>query len=995
MKINKRILSIALLILPAWTASPTAVYKKGETIHGFQLLESRFVKEVNAECYYFRHVKSGARLLKIAAADANKTFSIAFKTVPESDVGTPHIMEHSVLNGSKHFPVKSPFDVLSKGSLHTFLNAMTGSDITIYPVASMNDKDYFNLMHVYLDAVFHPLIYSDPRILKQEGWHHEMEKKDGPVVYKGVVYNEMKGAYSSPTRELEYQVYRNLFPDNGYGFSSGGYPAAIPRLTYDAFIRFHRRYYHPSNSYIFLYGDAEMEKELAFIDARYLSDYGKSDARVSIPLQKPFTAMKEVTAPYPLTEGSKTENQTYLTLSIAAGLNTDRALVMALNILGDVLVNQESAPVRLALQAAGIGRDVRASVDDIEQNVFQIVVQNANTTDKENFRNVIMKTLHDAARDGLDKQAVEGTLNRMEFRLREGNDAQKGLRYNMQAMAGWFFADDPFLGLEYEKPLARVKTALTESYLETVMKNFIIDNPHSLLLVLEPRPGMENENNGKTEKELNGFKASLSGKAVDALVRDTRELVAYQKREDSPRALASIPMLNLKDINPKADWFVAGETRMSDMPVLHYDAFTNGVTYVRLSFDARVLPAELIPYSALLAEVLGSLNTRDYAFGALDKALNIHTGGFSTFLDTYLERQEDANLRPVFGIASKAVKNKVGKLFELVGEIVNHTRYGDADRLKAVLTRHQSRLEANVKQNGFGYARTRIGSYFTKKGMFDELTSGIEYYWFVTDLANHFDQKSKEIGDNLARTAALLFNRGNCFVSVTCEKADLPVFSDGLRGFAPSLPASTPEYKEWTFVLKKKNEGLLGASKVQYVFEGYDFRKLGYAWDGRMRLLEHILSSDWLQTRIRVVGGAYGGICSFSPSGRVFFASYRDPNLKETLDNYAATADYLARFEADAKTMTRYIIGTVASMDHPLTPSEKGNIAVRRFLEKSTPEELQRDRTAVLTATPRDIRAMQKMVADILAQKAICVYGNEEKIRAQKELFNELVKLTR
>lgn len=995
MKINKRILSVALMILPLWTAVSAAVYKKGDTIHGFQLLDSRFVREVNAECFYFRHVKSGAHLLKIAAADSNKTFSIAFKTVPESDVGTPHIMEHSVLNGSRHFPVKSPFDVLSKGSLHTFLNAMTGSDITIYPVASMNDKDYFNLMHVYLDAVFQPLIYSDPRILKQEGWHREMEKKDGPIVYKGVVYNEMKGAYSSPTRELEYQVYKNLFPDNGYGFSSGGYPASIPRLTYDAFIRFHRRYYHPSNSYIFLYGDADMEKELAFIDTQYLSGFVKSDARVDIPLQKPFAAMKEVTAPYPVTEGSKTGNQTYLTLSVVAGRNTDRALVMALDVLSDVLVNQESAPVRLALQAEGIGRDVSASVDDIQQNVFEITVQNANATDKEKFRDVIMKTLRDVARVGLDKQAVEGTLNRLEFRLREGNDAQKGLKYNMQAMTGWFFADDPFLGLEYEKPLALVKTALTGSYLESVMKNSIIDNPHALLLVLEPKPGMEKENNGKIEEELRTFKASLSEKAVESLVRDTKELVAYQKREDSPQALASIPMLNLKDIDPKADWYVADEVRMSGMRVLPYDTFTNGVMYVRLSFDARVLPVELIPYSALLAEVLGSLNTRNYSFGDLDKALNIHTGGFSTLLDTYLERQDDANLRPAFVVASKAVKNKSGKLFELAGEIVNHTRFGDADRLKAVLARHQSRLEANIKQNGFGYARTRLGSYLTKKGMFDELTGGIEYYWFVTDLANHFDQKSKEIGDNLARTASLLFNRENCTVSVTCEKADLPAFSDGLKSFAPSLPAGSPEYRQWTFDLQKKNEGLLAASKVQYVIEGSDFKKLGYAWDGRMRVLEQILSSDWLQTRIRVVGGAYGGFCAFSPSGRVFFASYRDPNLKETLDNYAATPDYLARFEADEKTMTRYIIGTVAKMDRPLTPAEKGNLAVRRFLEKSTPGELQHERDAVLAATPQDIRAMRQMVADILAQKAICVYGNEDKIRAQKELFGELVKLTR
>ncbi len=863
MKIIQRMLPAAFLLLFTWAAVSFASFQTGQTYHGFKLLDKRFVKEVNAECLYFRHVKSGARLLKIAADDANKTFSIAFKTVPESDCGTPHIMEHSVLNGSKHFPVKSPFDVLSKGSLHTFLNAMTGSDITIYPVASMNDKDYFNLMHVYLDAVFYPLIYTDPRILKQEGWHYELENKDAPLVYKGVVYNEMKGAYSSPDRELEYQLYRNLFPDNGYHFSSGGYPGAIPTLTYEAFLNFHRRYYHPSNSYIFLYGNADTDRELAFIDGQYLAGFDKADVRVDIPLQKPFAAAREVTAAYPVTEGTKTENQTYLCMGWVAGLNTDRATVMVLNVLSDVLVNQESAPVRLALQEAGIGREVRCSVDDIEQNVFQLTVQNANAGDKDKFRDLVVSTLRDVARKGLDKMAVEGTLNRMEFQLREGNTAQKGLTYNFQAIAGWFFAEDPFLGLEYEKPLAKVKTSLTTDYLESVLKTSLLDNPHSLLLVLEPKPGLEGENNAGIEKELKDVKASLSDAAVESLAKDTRDLVEYQKREDTPEALATIPLLDLKDIDPRAEWFIAREDRAAGVPVLHFDTFTNDVVYVRLNFNARVLPVELIPYSSLLANVLGSLSTEGYSFGDLDKALNIHTGGFSASLDSYLERQEDANLDPVFVVTSKAMKNKVGKLFELVGEIVNRTLYADVDRLKAVLTRHQSRLDADIKQNGMGYARTRLGSYFSNKGAFDERTGGVDYYWFVTDLVNAFDQKSGEIVKNLTKTASLLFSRRNCVACVTCGKPDLPAFTGGVKQLVNILPDVEPEYREWAFDLKKKNEGLLAASKVQYVIEGYDFKKLGYAWNGKMRVLQQILTSDWLQTRIRVVGGAYGGFCSF------------------------------------------------------------------------------------------------------------------------------------
>jgi Zn-dependent M16 (insulinase) family peptidase len=993
MNFTRWFLTVFFFLMLVGTNMLIADFKKGETYYGFKLLEKRFVKEVNAECLYFEHIKSGARLLKIETSDPNKTFCIAFKTIPENDYGTPHIMEHSVLNGSKHFPVKSPFDVLSKGSLNTFLNAMTGNDITMYPVASMNDKDYFNLMHVYLDAVFYPLIYQDLRILKQEGWHYELENVNDPVDYKGVVYNEMKGAYSSPTRELNYQVYKNLFPDNGYAFTAGGYPPAIPSLTYEAFLNFHKKYYHPSNSYIYVYGNADLNKELEFIDKEYLANYNKEDVKIDIPLQKQFVAMKEIVAPYPVTEGSKTENQTYLTLNFVAGLNTDRELAMALNVLSDVLVNQEAAPIRLALQKAGIGQEVGASVDEIQQNVFQIFVQNANAGDKEKFKEIVMSTLREVLEKGLDKQAVEGSLNRMEFRLREGDDAQKGLTYVMQALPGWFFANDPFLTLQYEKPLAKVKTALQSDLLESIIKKYIIDNPHSLLLVLEPKPGMEKENNEKIENALKTYKSSLSEKSIDSLVKGTKELVDYQKREDTPEALAAIPLLDIKDINPKAEWYSIDEKKISDVQVLYREEFTNDVVYSRLIFDMHVLPKELIPYASLLAEFLGSLNTKNYSYGDLDKALNIHTGGFSTTLDSYLENFDDSKLEPKFIVESKAMNNKVDKMFELVTEIVNQTKYSDIDRLKEVLIRHQSRLDGNIKRNGFGYTRLRLGSYYSNDGMFDELIGGIEYYWFVKNLADHFEEKGKEISDNLFKTAELLFTKQNLIASVTCGKEDLPKYSKGFEQFIQSLPNVDTKYQQWAFNLDNKNEGFQTASKVQYVLKGYDFKKLGYKWSGKLRVLEQILSTDWLQNQVRVIGGAYGGFCAFSPYGRVYFASYRDPNLKETLDNYDATPDYLGKFEADEKSMTRYIIGTIANIDQPLTPSQKGNLAVKRFFEKTKLETVQKDRDEILATTHEDIRAMQKMVGDILAQKAICVYGNEEKIQTEKDLFKNIKKL--
>jgi presequence protease len=967
--------------------------KEQRSYQGYKLIEKRFVREVNAECYFLEHMKSGAQIIKIAAKDPNKTFCIAFKTIPESDNGAPHILEHSVLNGSKNFPVKSPFDVLSKGSLNTFMNAFTSKDFTMFPVASMNDKDYFNLIHVYLDAVFNPMFRTDDRILKQEGWHYELEDKDGPVVYKGVVYNEMKGAFSSPNRELAYLTYKNLFPDNGYGYESGGYPPAIPSLTQEAFKKYYERYYHPDNSYIFLYGDADLGKELDFIDKEYLSKYQKNNQKATIEDQKPFIAMKDITGYYPVMEGAPTQDQTYLSLNWVAGKCTDRELTMSLDILCEVLVNQESAPVRLALQKAGIGQDVSASTDNFKQNVVRIIVQNANAKDKDRFLQIVKETLQDEARKGIDRKEIEGVLNRLEFQLREGNDAQKGMTAVFQSQPGFFFANDPFMGMEYEKPLADLKKAIDTKSLEATIRKYLLNNPHALLLTLEPKPGLDKERNDETTKELKEYKAKLDLNAVASLVKETQDLILYQKREDTPAALATIPMLDLKDIEPKATWYPIEEKKVDGVPVLLYDQFSNDVVYVNFFFDLRVLPEKMIPYASLLSNVIGLLSTEKYPYGELNQQLNIHTGGFYTNLNSFLEHQDDNTMLPKFQVTTKALNNKLDKLFELSAEILTKTNYTDTSRLKTILTRHQSQLEASIKNRGNKYASMRLSSYFNNQGMFNELTSGLDYYWFITDLVRNFDKDPNVVTTNLKNVAALLFTKENLVNSVTCSKKDMDAFTDGFASLIKSLPAGTKSSQEWSFNLSKLNEGIQTASKVQYVIEGYNFKKLGYKWDGKMRVLDQILSTDWLQSRIRVIGGAYGGYSSISPTGFISFNSYRDPNLKETLENYQGTVNYLTKFNADAKEMTRYIIGTIASLDQPMTNSQKGDLAVNLYFSKRTQDDLQRDRNSVLSTKPEDIRGYSKMIQDVLSQNAFCVYGNEAKIKSEKNLFSNLIRI--
>jgi len=705
--------------------------------------------------------------------------------------------------------------------------------------------------------------------------------------------------------------------------------------------------------------------------------------------------MKVVEKTYAVPDGSSTEDKTYLSFSFVAGKNTDRSLCMAFDVLSEALVNHESAPLRLAIQEAGIGRDIRASFNESQQNVFEIIVQNANSEDKDKFKEIVLETFQKVADDGLDKSMVEGILNRMEFNLKEGNTPQKGLRYLMMSYSGWFFNNDPFLGLEFNKPLEKVKTALETDLLESTIKEYLISNPHALLMVLTPQPGLQKEINKISVEELAAYKATLNDEGLEKLINETEELLAHQKREDSPEALATIPLLDIADISKEVEWYAVEEKSIANIPVVHYNDFTNNILYTNFYFDISALPQDLVPYASLLSSVLGKLNTENYTFGELDNALNIHTGGFYTRTNTFLENKSDDNLLPKFVITSKATTDKADKLFELAGEIINKSDFNDIERLKTVLVRHQARVDANIKQNGIRYAMTRLSSYYSNDGMFDELTGGLDYYRFITDLVNKFDENSEEIIKNLTKTASLLFTQNNLISSVTCSTEDMEAYAAAFEKLAGSLPEGQDEITEWKFDFTNKNEGLLTASKVQYVIKGYNFKKLGYEWDGKMRVLNQILSTDWLQNQIRVIGGAYGGFCGFSPSGDVFFASYRDPNLKETLDNYDATPGFLQNFEADEKEMTRFLIGTISGMDRPMTASQKGDVAIQRYFEKTTIEDIKNDRSAVLSTTMQDIKDFEKVVQDILKQDAYCVYGNEQKIKENKDLFHEMVNISK
>lgn len=968
--------------------------KEGQSYHGFELIEKRFVQEVNATCLLFEHQKSGAQLFKIAADDPNNLFNVSFRTIPENSTGVAHIMEHAVLNGSKNFPVKSPFDILLQGSLNTFINAMTGPETTRYPVSSMNLTDYYNLMHVYLDAVFFPNIYTDPRIFMQEGWHYELDDVDGDIVYKGVVFNEMKGAYSSPTRELFYQVNKLMFPDNTFGVCSGGYPSEIPQLSYEEFVDFHKKFYHPSNSFIFLYGNADLMDELSFINERYLSTFDRSDKVIEIQKQKPIKEMQVVQAPYAVPEGSSTENSTFLSLSFTAGDGTDLDLTHSLNILASVLVNNETAPVRLALQEAGIGSNVSAIVLDGVENLFMILVQDAKTEDLERFKDIVYATMEEVKEKGFDKEDLEGVINRNIFGIREGNTPNKGFMYMYMNSLTWLYANDPFVGLEFEKQFDYLRQALREPLMEQIMEQQLMDNPHTVLLALYPQPGLDAELARREKQELARYKASLSKEELEELVKQTRELREFQEREDTPEAVASVPMLSLDDISDDVNWYELEQKSVADVPVWHYNEFTNNILYVDMYFDMRVLPAELLPYARLLSSVIRQLDTKEMSFGDINNAFNIHTGGFWTYLNSFSQELSDHQVLPYFVAGGKVSADKADKYFELAAETLTGFSVEDKDRLKAVLSRHKTNLERQLANDGHNFAILRHNSYLSATGMFGELTRGLSYVEFVRNLIKDYDENYPEIESRLRQTAQLLFDRKNMMVQISCPDENYEAFLNGFKAMDVLPSKGSQQHALWAFDYLNANEALISASMVQYVVQGSDYKKLGYDYNGKMRVLSQILSRDYLQKKLRVMGGAYGGWSEINPGGTIRFVSYRDPNLKETLENYQGIVNFLEDFDADETAMTRFIIGTISGLDRPATPNVRGQIALKRQLEGVTKADMKRERQEVLSTSSEDIRKFSSLMKDILAQNSYCVYGGEEKIRQNTKLFQSLIQTT-
>lgn len=970
------------------------------TIHDlaeYEILDEHRVEDVQSDGFILRHKKSGARIAILSNNDDNKVFYIGFRTPPEDETGVPHIIEHTTLCGSKKFPVKDPFIELAKGSLNTFLNAMTYPDKTVYPVASCNDQDFKNLMDVYLDAVFNPNITKYEEIFKQEGWHYELTGKDDELKINGVVYNEMKGAYSSPDEVLSSQIYRSLFPDNTYSKDSGGNPEYIPKLTYEAYLDFYHKYYHPSNSYIYLYGDMDVVERLEWLDKEYLSLYDYKKVNSEINKQPAFDEIKNVEAQYSITMDDSQENKTYLSYNRVVGDSLDEMLYQAFDVLDYALVSSPGAPVKQALIDAGIGDDVYGSYDaGILQPVFSFVAKNANASQADEFESIIENTLKEVVKTGINKEALLAGINSSEFKFREADFGQfpKGLLFGLNCLDSWLFDDmKPFIHLECLGTFAKLRKAVDTDYFEKLIQEYLLDNTHGSSVTVKPKRGLGNEREEALAKELSNYKASLSDEEIKKLIEDTEHLKKYQEEPSSDEDLRKLPMLTRADMKKNAMAFSNIEDELLDVKVVRHDIESNGIDYISFLFDAGDFAQRELGYLGFFTNALGLVSTEKYSYTDLANATNIYTGGISTGTASHPDIKDRNNFVFKFEVKLKVLEKNLDKALELMEQMLLSSDFTDTKRLGELVAQIKARLQANLSSFGHLVAAMRSMSSFSRYALYQDELKGIAFYRSICHIEKELSESPKSVSDKLAAIARKLFARNRMLISFTGN-------NEAYGNAKPSLEKVIAGFNKMSAIgnqaevhFNTAKEAFIDASQIQYVAKTGDFICEGYEYTGALRLLRIILSYDYLWINVRVKGGAYGCMNTFLRSGESYFVSYRDPNLSDTLDVYDRIPEYIKSFSPDERDMTKYIIGTFSALDTPMNPEAKGSRSLSAYLEGITYEQIQKERNEILNAQPEDIRRLADLVEAVLKKDSICVIGNENMIKESARLFENVEKL--
>lgn len=967
-----------------------------EDLKSYELIEKREIADINSLVYLCRHRKTGANVALISNDDDNKVFSIGFRTTPKDSTGVAHILEHSVLCGSREFPVKDPFIELAKGSLNTFLNAITYPDHTVYPVASCNDKDFQNLMHVYLDAVFYPNIYVNEAIFRQEGWHYELYE-DGTLHYNGVVYNEMKGAFSSPDNVISREITTALYPHTTYSFESGGDPAVIPGLTYEQFLNFHRTYYHPSNSYIYLYGNMDMAEKLTFIDEHYLSAFDALNVASEVASEPPFTAPVRRVREYPIGEGEKEEENAYLSWSVSVGDSLDRELCAAFQVLDFALCTVPGAPLKQALIDKGIGRDVLSYYENaLKQPYFTVMSKGTSADREEEFKNTIKETLSKIVKDGFDKKALLAAINHYEFRYREADfgSIPKGLMYGLQTLESWLYDKNrPFVHIELNETYAGLRRKVEEGYFEELIDKYLLNNPHEAMVILLPKQGLAGKQEEALTAKLAELKAGMSKEQISEIHDMTDALNAFREREDTPEDLAKIPLLTRGDMKREAAPLVNEERTLGGIPALYHNVFTNGIGYLRLMFKIQDVPQEYFPYIGILQNVFCHVNTKKHTYAELNNEIHLATGDISVVGNTYADVLDTDKYTLTMEVCTRALYDKLGRAMELMEELILESDFSDDKRLKEILAENNSKYQEYIMEAGNIIAMTRALSYGSIRHAVNDELNGVAQYRLTSDLEKHFEEKKGLLAERLETLCRMIFRPENLMVDFTGDEKAFLSLEPAAASLKEKLYTCEVKKERYEPVPSRKNEGFMTPGQVQYVFRAGNFLKKGLPYKGALRVLGVMMDYEYLWVNIRVKGGAYGCMCAFGRNGDSFFGSYRDPNLGQTIEVYERAAEHIAGYEADERVMTQFIIGAFSQMDMPLTASGKGRRSREAYMQGLTFDMIQKERDEVINATPEDIRSLAGYIRAFLSDDCLCVVGNEQKIKSEENQFMNLENL--
>ncbi len=990
----------------------------------YELVRTEDLEGVHSAGYLLRHKKSGAHIALIQNEDDNKVFYIGFRTPPTDSTGVAHIIEHTVLCGSEKYPLKDPFVELVKGSLNTFLNAMTYPDKTVYPVASTNDKDFQNLMDVYLDAVFHPNIYAIPEIFQQEGWHYEMDDVDGELTYNGVVYNEMKGAFSSPDSVLSRQVLNSLFPDNTYGFESGGDPKVIPELTRENYLAFHQRYYHPSNSYIYLYGDMDFAERLEYLDREYLSKYDAIDPASDIVKQNAFAEMKTVNTEFSISEEQDPAEESYLSLNYAVGSVLDSELVASFECLDYALLSKPGAPLQKVLLEKGIGRDISGGYDSgTLQPVFSITAKGVSLDKAGEFQQTIREVLEDQVKNGVDKDAIEASLNNTEFRFREADFGgyPKGLIYGLGLLDTWLYdADRPFDTLYSIEVISQLREKISTSWFEDLIQKYLLDNTHATLVQMEAVPGLTVKEDNELREKLASIRDNMSVEERQAIVEETKKLKEYQSEPTPDEDLAKIPLLERSDLRREIRPFTGTLRDAGFAQILHSDVETNGVIYLNLVFrNVRISVTEM-PMLGFLLHTLGLVDTDKYDYITLADQVNSRVGGMN--ISPTAMHHKDYSVELTVQARTKMLPGREKDAVDLLNQVIFHSNLKDKKRIREILLQEISSQQAYFQSSGHSAASLRAQSYFSDYAAINEALNGVAYYDYLKAFEKDFDNYAEELRRKGRELMLMIFRPENMLVSVTGREeayqetvAELPIIMATLAAgdqilaeeameelggedmdpleLAKKLNTVRPATKSPAQELyggRIPNEGFKTPAQIQYVCRAGDMRKAGLEeYPGTFNILRVILGYDYFWNQIRVLGGAYGCMSRFKQSGEMSFVTYRDPNLEQSIETFNKTPEYLRNFNPDERTMTKFIIGTLSNVDTPLTPAQMGLRDLGQYISEQSVEDLQKRRNQILDASAEDIRALAPVIEKTLEQGVLVVIGNEGRIEDAKELFGE------